>query len=306
MPQTGPQLGHAVHADQPPHSHPAAVSHERVRVWLAQPPGHVCDCMSVWPGEQVPLSPPTHVLHAVQLPHWHVVLSHERERICVPLPHVPHACEPVSIIPAAQTPSSMQAHAPQVQSAWQTRVCVPHMPHVPPVSMSPGEHGPPPLQRPESVHTPSWQICCCIPQCMQAIVRGGSPAVQSQLVGAVHAPHVPFVQRSTPVPQLDEQARSLIVPTLGLASSQSVAAGTPSWSPSSVAGRHTPATHVSVPVHGGSHAGVPASGLAPSRPGPPSRVRGLTPSPLAHPRADVRPRTARAARLLRQEKGTTD
>lgn len=306
MPHTGPQLGHALHADQAPQLQPAAVSHERVRVWLAQPPGHACVCMSVWPGAHTPLSPPMQVLHALHAPHRQLALSQVRERVCVPLPQVPHACEPESVMPATHTPSSMQAQAPHVQSAWQMRVCVPHIPHVPPVSMSPGEHGPPPVQRPESVQTPSWQICCCIPQRMHAIVRGGSPAVQSQLAGAVHAAHVPFVQRSTPVPQLEEHERSLIVPMLAFASSQSVDAGTPSPSPSSVAARHTPATQVSVPEQGGSQSGAPVSGAAPSRPAPPSRVRGFTASPLAHPAAERSPRRQAAATLLRREKATTD
>lgn len=172
--------------------------------------------------------------------------------------------------------------------------------------MSPGEQAPPPVQRPESVHTPSWQTCCCIPQRMHAIVRGGSPAVQSQLVGAVHAAQVPLVQRSTPVPQLEEHERSLVAPTLAFASSQSVAAGTPSPSPSSVAVRQTPLTHVSEELHGGSHADVDASVAAPSGTGPPSRVRGFTACPLAHPKAEKSPRMPAAATLLRQEKATTD
>jgi hypothetical protein len=39
----------------------AAVSHERVRVWFAQPPGHARDSMSVWPGVQMPDVPPLQV-----------------------------------------------------------------------------------------------------------------------------------------------------------------------------------------------------------------------------------------------------
>jgi hypothetical protein len=108
------------------------------------------------------------------------------------------------------------------------RVCIPHMPHVPPMSMSPGPHGPAPVQRPSSVHTPPEQICRCIPQCAHAIMRAGSPGVQSQLVGAVHAAQVPSVQRSTPVPQLELQLRSLVLPIDAFESSQSVAVGTPS------------------------------------------------------------------------------
>jgi hypothetical protein len=108
------------------------------------------------------------------------------------------------------------------------RVCVPHMPHTPPVSMSPGAHGPLPVQRPSSVHTPALQICRCMPQRAHAIIRAGSPVVQSHVVGAVHAAQMPSVQRSTPVPQLELQVRSLVRPTVEVESSQSIAVGMPS------------------------------------------------------------------------------
>jgi hypothetical protein len=59
-------------------------------------------------------------------------------------------------------------------------------------------------------------------------MRGGSPVVQSHVVGAVHGAHTPSVQRSTPVPQLEVHVRSLVDPTDAMVSSQSVAVGTPS------------------------------------------------------------------------------
>jgi hypothetical protein len=108
------------------------------------------------------------------------------------------------------------------------RVCIPHMPQTPPMSISPGAHGPLPVQRPSSVHTPLLQICRCMPQCTQAIMRGGSPVVQSQLEGAVHAAQTPPLQRSTPVPHDELQARSDVEPTLAIESSQSIAAAMPS------------------------------------------------------------------------------
>ncbi len=94
--------------------------------------------------------------------------------------------------------------------------------------MSPGAHGPLPVQRPSSVQTPLVHTCRCMPQCTHAIMRGGSPVVQSHVVGAVHAAQTPLVQRSTPVPQLELQVRSLVVPTDAMVSSQSVALGMPS------------------------------------------------------------------------------
>ena len=123
----------------------------------------------------------------------------------------------------------MHDHAPQVQSAWQMRVWWPHIvPHAPPVSMSPGAQGPPPLQRPSSAHMPLVQTCRCMPQRAQAIIRGGSPVVQSHVDDAVHAAQRPSVQRSTPVPHADVQLRSDVRPTLALLSSQSMPAAIPS------------------------------------------------------------------------------
>lgn len=288
---------HAPNALHAPHAQPAATSQLRVRVCVPEPQlPHACESVSVCPGVHTPLPPPTHVLHDVQLPHWQVAASHVRERVCVPVLHVPHAWSPLSVIPATQTPSPEHDHAPHVQSAWQVRICVPHIPHVPPRSMSPGEQGPPPAHRPESVHTPAVHTCCCIPQCMHAIVRGGSPTVQSHEVGAVHIAHTPSAQRSTPAPQLELQLRSDIVPTAALASSQSVAAGTPSWSRSSVAGWHTPSTQVSPVRHAGSHTTAASSpGLLVSARVPPS-PRGFTPVPLAQPTPHSASARTRAAR----------
>ena len=123
----------------------------------------------------------------------------------------------------------MHAHAPHVQSAWQIRVCIPHMvPQAAPISIAPGAHAPPPLHKPSSVHTPDEQTWRCVPQRAQAIVRGGSPVVQSHVEGAVHAAQMPSVQRSTPVPQPEVHVRSEVRPTLAMLSSQSIAEGMPS------------------------------------------------------------------------------
>lgn len=151
-----------------------------------------------------------------------------RECVCVPVPHVPQVWSPLSVMPATHTPSPVHAHAPHVQSAWHMRVCWPHMPHAAPMSMSPGEQGPLPVQRPSSVHTPALQICRCMPQRAHAIIRGGSPVVQSQVVGAVHAAQTPSVQCSMPVPQLDVHECSDMRPTVADVSSQSRFAGMPS------------------------------------------------------------------------------
>lgn len=231
LPQTGPQVGHELHPPKPPHVH-EPVAQVRVRVWFAQPPGHARVSVSTMPGVHSPLVPPLHVPNAPHAPHEHVA-PQVRERLFVPVPHAPQEPLSVSIAPTAHSPSSVQAQAPQLQVMSHVRACVPQRPHIPPICTSPIEHGPPPTQVPSSRQTPPSQTCRCVPQCIHGTVRGATPSVQSQLVGAVHAAHVPSVQRSTPSAHAELHGRSAIRPTLALESSQSTSLVTPSMSTSS-------------------------------------------------------------------------
>lgn len=124
----------------------------RVRVPVPQLP-HGPFSVSVMPGVQVPAPPPEHVPHPLHAPQLQAA-EQVRVRDCLPVPHVPHAWVSDSVAPIAQRPSSVHDHGPQVQSSRQTRACVPQLPHVPPISTSPIEHGPPPTQVPSSTHTP--------------------------------------------------------------------------------------------------------------------------------------------------------
>lgn len=211
----------------------------RVRVWFAQPPGHARVSISGEPGVQVAdvvqVGPSTHAPQ-VQVP------AQVRVPGRVPSPQAPHADVRISVAPIAHSPSSLQAHAPQVQSMPHVRACVPQLPQVPPISTSPIEHGPPPTHTPSSRQTPPSQTCRCVPQCIQGTVRGASPSVQSQLVGAVQAAQAPSVQRSTPSAHDELHGRSAMRPTLALASSQSTSEGTPSMS-RSIEARQISSTH---------------------------------------------------------------
>ncbi len=244
---------------------------------LPQPRDSVC----VSPGVQVPAPPP---LHALQLPnagHVHAP-SHVRWRTREPVPQPPQASISSWISPVAQTPSPSQAHAPHVQSMPHERRSVPQLPHVPPVPISPGEQGPAPVHVPSFSHRPPTQVCRCVPQFMQGVVRAGVPGSQSHVVGAEHSVHTPSVQRSMPAPQVPRHSCSSMRPALGSVSSQSMLTSMPSSSPS-VPGTHVPAEQVSPSPQGGEQ--TPAAASAGSR--PPS-MRPLSPprsemsEPLAH------------------------
>jgi hypothetical protein len=121
----------------------------------------------------------------------------------------------------------------------QVRACTPHRPQVPPISTSPIGQVPPPLQVPSSRQVPPSQTWRCIPHSMHETMRGASPSVQSQSVGAVHGFQRPSRQRSTPALHAELQGLSAMRPTLALASSQSCPEGTPSPS-TSLSGTQSP------------------------------------------------------------------
>lgn len=184
----------------------------------------------VAPGVQVP--PPTQLPNAVYAPHVHVVESHVRVRVMVPHPQ---AAESVCTIPATQTPSPSQVNAVQWQSVPQARVCVPHIPQAAPVPMVPAMHSPSPVQPPEFTQAPPLHTCICMPHIVpQASIRGGSPVWQSHTDGALHGIQVPSMHCSIPGPHALAHERSAMRPMEELASSQSTAVGTPSWSASEV------------------------------------------------------------------------
>ena len=153
MPQTGPHDGHVLHALQASHVQLVPLQ-LRVRVWLAQPPGHARDSISGVPGAHV--APVVHVPPVDHAPHVQRP-EHDRVSVVVPSPHAPQGLDRISVAATAHSPSSLHPHAPQVQSRPHVRACVPQLPHMPPISTSPIEHGPPPMQTPSSRHTPPSQ-----------------------------------------------------------------------------------------------------------------------------------------------------
>lgn len=90
-----PPPAQALHAPGAPHTHPAAMSHEVVRVRRprSQLPQTLVS-VRVSPGAHSFRSPPLHADHADQAPHPQVS-AHVRVRVRVPLPQVPQ--EPVSV-----------------------------------------------------------------------------------------------------------------------------------------------------------------------------------------------------------------
>jgi hypothetical protein len=210
-------------------------------------------------------------------------------RVTRRMPQFPHGSIVVCAAPGTHSPDSpLHRHGPQAHEASQVRTSRPHMPQAPPISVVPGVHTPGFMQAPSSVQRPSTHVCRCMPQNPHGTVRGASPALQSQVAGAVQGIHVPSRHCSTPVPHGLEQDRSASRPIAGFMSSQSSARGTPSPSLSAAGSTHTPPRHTRPPVQAGVQlAGGPASTAASSAIGPRSSRPRIPPSipepPLAHP-----------------------
>lgn len=266
----------------------------RVRLRVAPPvQPTVVVAVSSSPGVHSLLPGAEQVLQAFQEPHSQVALQ-LRVRSCMPRPQAPQSRCSLPISPGKQLPPSpTHMAAPQRQSEPQTSTSVPHAPQGPSIRISPGVQAPL-LHSPSSVQRPRAQICRWVPHRAQSMVRGASPSVQSQVVGALQGSQTPSVQRSTPPPQSLEQRRSRLLPAEGSRSSQSTSEGMPSLSRSSSGLTQRPEMHSASPVHGGEQGLGPASaeGRPPASPGLVPPVAQPIPKALrrlrhaSHPRSD--------------------
>ncbi len=238
----------SVHA---PHEHDAP--HDRVCVLVPRPQlpqATVRD--SVAPAVHSPLA--EQALHAGSSQRQSS--PQVRVRVRVP-PQLPQGSLSGEVAPRAHSPMLAHVHAPQLQSSWQVRRCVPQFVQEPPVSTAPAMHAPSLVHAPSTQRPPS-QVCCMRPHLPQLAVRAGVPGSQSQLVGASHAAQTPSVQRSTPPPHPLVQGRSFVGPTVASKSSQSRERGMPSSS-ASMSATQAPSTQANPSEQAGSQTRAGAS-----------------------------------------------